>query len=689
MVRNMHENNRSNFHLVGRGVINRKMALPVIILALLVLMVCYSLLDGGGISFDEKSVMVRDVAITEEFRQWAAETEAILIAYDDEAIPFIDDDENAKGFFVDYFNIIAEAIGVEVVLVRVENGAMRRLLDGGGVHGGIVIAGHEADADRLTSMPIIPVNGVICVRPDFDLNSVADFRGARVTAIESGAAERWLKSENIDYIAGKSLRECMDRLMNGEADCYVGNESAVRAYLLANGLADSFRVVAGHPYDGNYCFVASAQNQALYRVMNDSIYNINGGAVIPELQSKWFGLAHPLYPENASRRAAVIFVIVMASILCLFYLFYITNRGVYAELKDRTEILMASKRELEATFDGVTYFIAEVDRNCRVLTLNKAFLQHVNIAKSEAAGRPITAFLNVAPVRKGDNELTALIDKTYGEEKKKSGEFFSGKKIFNIHTFPIENSKGQTAKVLLMIMDVTKERSAERQMIQDSKMIAVGQLASGVAHEIRNPLGVIMNYCYVLKNLDTGDEKNRLEAIHIIEKAVKRSGKIIDNLLNFSRLSSDRRERIVLHSHIKAILSLHADFGGQSNITVDFICPDDIVFYTGVDSLDMIVINLLSNALDALEGRGTVTVKCMQNEKEVVVEVSDTGSGIPAEVMEEIFNPFFTTKPRREGNGLGLYIVYNELQKLNGDITVESEPGAGTRFTVMLPKEGE
>lgn len=672
--------------------INLKIILPVMIILLLAVMVFYNMQnsDSRDMTFKEDKSIAKSVATTEEFRLWRQTNDKIIIAYDDDAAPYIYEDDNgdARGFFPDYFHTISEMLGIEVILIKSPDGETRQLPDGDKVHGRLIIADNEKSGSDLISMPIIPVKGAVCVSADKKEFNRDDFINARVAVISPSRAEEFLKNSDIkNTVTGGSIEECIDKLKGNDADCYVGNESAIFKYLLDNGLSDEFRITGEYIYSGNYCLSFSADSQAVYNVINNCIYNIDKSVLIPRLQGKWFGLPYSLYVENTTQHTSIILIILITSILCLFCLFYITNRGVYAELKDRTEVLLASKRELEATFDGVTYFIAEVDRDYRVLTLNKAFWQQINVIKREAEGRLISDLLNVVPAKKCENDLIGLIEKTFNEEEKKNGEYFSGKSIYNIHTFPIKNSKGRIAKVLLMIMDVTKERSVERQMIQDSKMIAVGQLASGVAHEIRNPLGVIMNYCYVLKNLDTGDEKSRLDAIRMIEKSVARSGRIIENLLNFSGLSNDRKELIDIKKHINSILSLHGNLNERKNKSVLFICPDDIMIYTSGDSLDMIMANLISNAVDAVGDQGAITIRCSQNDERVTIEVCDTGSGIPEDVIGDIYNPFFTTKPRHEGNGLGLYIVYNELKKLNGDISVESEPGKGTAFTVVLPKE--
>ncbi len=237
------------------------------------------------------------------------------------------------------------------------------------------------------------------------------------------------------------------------------------------------------------------------------------------------------------------------------------------------------------------------------------------------------------------------------------------------------------------MVDVTEARNNERQLLQNNKMIAVGQLAAGVAHEIRNPLGLIRNYCYVLKETDYSDYINRDEAIAVIERSVEKSSRIIDNLLNFSRLSTDKKELVNLQAHINANLELQRSLLIQRKIDVSYEYTGDYMAFINVEAIEIILINLITNAVDAIAGRGEIKVFCSQDDQSVQLVVSDNGRGIPPEVMDEIYNPFFTTKKKREGNGLGLYIVYNEVQKMGGEIKAESEVGKGTTFYIKIPSE--
>jgi len=221
--------------------------------------------------------------------------------------------------------------------------------------------------------------------------------------------------------------------------------------------------------------------------------------------------------------------------------------------------------------------------------------------------------------------------------------------------------------------------------VQQSKMIAVGHLAAGVAHEIRNPLGNIRNYAYILKKRVMLEDPIIEESFSCIDVSVQRVGDIIDNLLHFSRSGDDNWTNRNLNDLLKTIISFEHMELDDKKITVEIHCDEEIMIYTKSRSMHHIVLNLVSNAIDSLDHGGMIKICCSLSQQLLFIDFIDDGAGIPEDVVESIFNPCFTTKDVGQGTGLGLYIVYNEVQKMGGEIKVESKVGKGTIFHLIFP----
>lgn len=239
--------------------------------------------------------------------------------------------------------------------------------------------------------------------------------------------------------------------------------------------------------------------------------------------------------------------------------------------------------------------------------------------------------------------------------------------------------------------DVTGEEALERRMRQHEKMVAMGQLAGGVAHEINSPLAGILSFAQILAR-EPGRSPDDVESLEMIENAARRAARIVDSLLRFSRLPPQEEwARVDLGRVVEdARLLLEVQLRGN-RISLINQAPKDTLFVQGSSGeIHQVFLNLLRNSSQAIgDGPGTITVHGERRGTEVVVSVADTGHGIAPDILDRIFDPFFTTKEEGAGTGLGLAICYRIVESHGGRIEVESDPGRGTLFRLVLPGDPE
>jgi signal transduction histidine kinase len=227
----------------------------------------------------------------------------------------------------------------------------------------------------------------------------------------------------------------------------------------------------------------------------------------------------------------------------------------------------------------------------------------------------------------------------------------------------------------------------ERELLQSRKLAAIGTLASGVAHELNNPLNNIYTTAQrLMKKAGEDSPAYITKGLGDIFGQTMRVKSIVADLLEFAR----GREPHIMAVELRGLITgAYKHLENTKNLTdialhIEMF-PEEIVLYADTEQIEQVFINLFSNAVEAMSGKGALSIKAVEEDNRVKIRVTDTGPGMSRDTVEKIFEPFFTTKDK--GTGLGLAIVFNIIQKHRGEITVESTEGRGTTFIISLPKK--
>ncbi len=369
---------------------------------------------------------------------------------------------------------------------------------------------------------------------------------------------------------------------------------------------------------------------------------------------------------------------------------------IQAQEKIRTEIarlegirqdLVKSRNILRSLFDNLPDLVYVIDRNYEIIAVNMALSRKKKISPKALVGR--TCYKSLYQRDEACNgcrimdtfQTAEVITRSQWDRvaERETSEW-------EITTYPIFDDNGEVPQVIIVGRDVTERRRMQLMIAQSEKMAAVGQLASGFAHEINNPLTVVIaNTQILLREVPAEDDWHDL--LQRINSAGGRALDIVKNLLDFARWETMEMEPTDVNVTIEKALSLidHASREKQAEIKFE-AQPGLPNLPASARNLQSVWINLILNSLDAVTlGQGRVTIQTSLEDGQIVVKISDNGQGISQDQLSKIFDPFYTTKEPGKGTGLGLSICHRIIHQHDGLLDVDSIVGEGTVFTIRLP----
>jgi len=409
---------------------------------------------------------------------------------------------------------------------------------------------------------------------------------------------------------------------------------------------------------------------------------LKGGSYVSDVFLGYRGIPHMIIALRLPRHSGSHYVLRatldMKKLIQILSSLELTEKGD-TFLSNREGVLQTPSKYYGGVFEPINLPIPEYSVHSRVMeTLDEA-------------GNPIligSAYIDNSPYILMVVKRSAEIMKGWHSIREKINWFFFASVVVilivvvAVSTY-MENRIYQADQARLKAM---------QKIESSSRLISIGRLAAGVAHEINNPLAVIGENAGLIKDLlkmkkENHQDQRLIGLIDDVLDSVDRCGEVTRELLGFARHFEPKIEPIKLTDVISEVLSFHKKEALYRNIAINIDVPENLpIIYSDHGKLQQIFLNLINNSFQAMDkgGRLDVTART-QGDDSITVAVTDTGSGISEEDQKRIFEPFFTSKSFKGGTGLGLSITYGLVQKLHGDISVESTVGEGTTFSITLP----
>ena len=482
------------------------------------------------------------------------------------------------------------------------------------------------------------------------------------------------KSANFIFV--DDTKTVLELLKNGDVEAAVGDEVVISTYWKEYDVYETKKYDVTLLYEKDVVLAVNKNSDTLLSILNKGILQMKKNHIVSKVQQKWFGISESIRGEKKDFEAFINIAVIL--LFCMIAL-YIWNYFLKKNVLEKTKEIEKTKKNISIILNNLNIALFIVSDSNIIIECNKAALTLLSKERKDIVGKNLfdlpflSNLIKISDYIKLDVNLSHIFKHII---KNKCYEIKLSPYISNDEKFKI-----------LSIEDITEKLIAERKLHQENKLITIGQISSGLAHEIRNPLGTIRNGLYLIKMKTSSESLEK--AVVMMEHAIQRINNLIEHLLRFSRVSADKYSKENIETIIKNILTLMKTRLKAKNIQCDLILKSEPIVILNIETINIILINLIENAIDAFyedKGNNLIKISVSSTSNLLNLLIEDNGIGIPEEEIDYIFDPFYTTK-EEHGTGLGLYLVYNEVKKYNGDISVESEYGIGTKFLVSIKFE--
>lgn len=423
----------------------------------------------------------------------------------------------------------------------------------------------------------------------------------------------------------------------------------------------------------------------LEKTTKDRIWSVAVVAPISEVE----GAIHSINIRQFSLQAIIIFIILSSGLLINFLILSWSNL-LEQEVTKKTIELRKSEQRYKSLVENAEDIIFTVDYNGTILSMNKYGAYFFTFREENIVGRNLTELISWPTAE----VFLLMIQKVFDTEESKQVTHMItvGERTYWLSTNlrRLWDEAGNIYAVLGISRDITERKQIEEHSYYTEKLASMGTLAAGVAHEINNPLAVILGFTDLLLEKSTpGTEEEDL--LKTIERQALNAKRVVENLLSFARYKEPKEETVDINQCLETVLSVMGNTINLNKISVVKELQKDLPSIKGdAGEIQQVFFNIINNSIYAMSGGGVLTIITKSYDENVQIDIADTGYGIKKEYRKRIFDPLFTTKEVGKGTGLGLSVSYSIVTKHGGKITFETRTKeeseeTGTTFTVIFP----
>ena len=628
---------------------------------------------------------------------------------------YLDEAGNCRGFSVDLLDAIARVIDLRIRRVLATGNALQVRFE----HGEFDLLqdyNHTIEREKITdfSVPYLAMQGAVVVRKTGSpIHRLADFEGQPFAVTGTGSiGEAFLRKQGLQprLVRVNSFEEALRLVDSGQCEGAFGSQLTLLAVVDRAGLTN---VTIFGPsltdYDIRHCFAVHKGDAQLLARLNEGLAILHRTGEFEKIYRRWFGRIDTPGLTREEKGYYVAAALALALLAAVWGL--LRQRILRKRIAAQAAMLAEKEALLQALYDNIPMAMCVVEAapgGQRVLAINRQAEVHFGVPAPRAAGRLLSEF-NLE--REWNEQLQEMLrrETAVGGFVREERRLAAARKSFVFTLVPLTPAAAGYIRVCVLAEDVTDRRQLDEELAQTRKLRAVGELVGGIAHEFNNLLTPVMLKAGEIQ-LDWAYDVKLQQQVAVIIQAAQRAAELTRRLLTFGRKGENRAEVVELSALAKGCVELLRQTVDRRIVFENDIQADLPPLWLNATDLNQILLNLLLNSRDTLleklarnaDGwKPCIRVETVGLPADAAVPVGaaerrqplgwqkltvrDNGMGMTPAVRERIFEPFYTTKEVGKGTGLGLATVWHLVAELGGRMELETSPGEGSTFRVLLP----